>query len=139
MASCTARQVHLIDYPGGEVGPSHFRVAEVELAAPAEGEVLVRNLFTSVDPALRLRMRRSGPEGYFNSFPLNAAMDGIMCVGEVVESRADGFAPGDSVTHAWGWRDLALVPAGATSLGGIGNLAKVDTGLGPAEKFLGPL
>jgi NADPH-dependent curcumin reductase CurA len=134
-----SRQVHLIEYPDGEVGPSHFRVVEVELPALADGEVLVRNLYTSVDPALRLRMRRTGPAGYFNSFPLNAAMDGIMCVGEVVESRADGFSAGDSVTHAWGWRDLALVPAGATSLGGVGNLAKVDTGLGPPEKFLGPL
>jgi NADPH-dependent curcumin reductase CurA len=134
-----ARQVQLIDYPDGEVGPSHFRVADVELPEPSEGEVLVRNLFTSVDPALRLRMRRTGPQGYFNSFPLNEPMDGIMCVGEVVESRAEGFAPGDTVTHAWGWRDLAIVPAGQPSLSGVGTLAIVDTALGPPEKFLGPL
>ena len=99
----------------------------------------MRTLYTSVDPALRLRMRRSSPQGYFNSFPLGAPMDGIMCVGEVVESRADGFAPGDVVTHAWGWRDLAVVRAGEPSLGGVGTLTKVDSRLGPPEKFLGPL
>ena len=88
----TGREVQLVEYPEGAVAPSHFRVAEVEVGKPAAGEVLVRNTFTSVDPGMRLRLRESGPAGYFNSFPLNAAMDGIMTVGEVVESRADGFA-----------------------------------------------
>ena len=72
---------------------------------------------------MRLRLRESGPAGYFNSFPLNAAMDEILTVGEVVESRAEGFAPGDAVTHAWGWRDYAVVKAGEPSLGGVGTLA----------------
>jgi NADPH-dependent curcumin reductase CurA len=134
-----SRQVRLIAYPDGRVGPEHFRVEEVSLPEPADGEVLVRNLFTSVDPGMRLRLRRSGPQGYFDSFPLNAPMDGIQSVGEVVESRADGFAAGDVVTHAWGWRDLAVVRAGEPALGGIGTLTTVDTTLGPPEKFLGPL
>jgi len=134
-----ARQVQLVGYPDGRVGPEHFRVAEVPLPDPADGEVVVRNLFTSVDPGMRLRLRRSGPAGYFDSFPLGAAMDGIQSVGEVVESRAEGFEPGDVVTHGWGWRDLALVRAGEVSLGGVGTLATVDTALGPPEKFLGPL
>src|SRR4051794_21854684 len=133
----TSRQVQLIAYPQGAVQPSHFRVAEVELPAPGEGEVLVRNLFTSCDPGMRLRLRESGPAGYFNSFALNAAMDEILTVGEVVESRAEGFAPGDAVTHAWGWRDYAVVTAGRPSLGGVGTLAQIDTTLAPPEKFLG--
>jgi len=134
-----ARQVQLIAYPDGEIGPEHFRTVEVAIPAPASGEVLVRNLYTSVDPALRLRTRRASPSGYFSAFPLNAPMDGIMCVGEVVESRADAFAAGDLVTHAWGWRDLALVPADQPSLSGVGTLTRVDASLGPPEKFLGPL
>jgi NADPH-dependent curcumin reductase CurA len=133
----TARQVQLVEYPSGRVGPEHFRVAEVELPEPAEGEVLVRNQFTSCDPGMRLRLRESGPAGYFNSFPLHAAMDEILTVGEVVESRAEGFAPGDAVTHAWGWRDYAVVKAGRPALGGVGTLARVDTSLAPPEKFLG--
>ena len=67
-----ARQVHLVDYPAGEVTPAHFVTVDVEVPDPAPGQVLVRNTFTSVDPGMRLRLRESGPAGYFNSFPLNA-------------------------------------------------------------------
>jgi NADPH-dependent curcumin reductase CurA len=48
-----ARQVQLIEHPTGDVTPSHFRVVEVDVPDLGNGEVLVRNLFTSVDPALR--------------------------------------------------------------------------------------
>ena len=77
--------------------------------------MLVRNTWTSVDPGLRLRLRPDAPAGYFTAFPLGRAMDGIMAVGEVVASRADGFAPGDTVSHALGWRDYAVVDADGRS------------------------
>jgi NADPH-dependent curcumin reductase CurA len=66
-------------------------------------------------------------------------MDGIMTVGEVVESRAEGFAPGDVVWHALGWRDYAVVPAGAAALGALGMLTRLDTELAPPQAYLGPL
>ena len=100
---------------------------------------LVRNTWTSVDAALRLRLREKAPPGYFPAFPLGQAMDGVMTVGEVVESRADGYAPGDTVRHAAGWRDYAVVPAGSRALGGIGALTKVDVSLAPAPEHLGVL
>src|SRR3954452_18623910 len=115
-----SRQVQLVEYPRGTVEPRHFRVAEVDLPDPGEGEGLVRNTFTSVDPGMRLRLPEGGPEGYFDSFPLNDAMDEILTVGEVVESRAEGFSPGDEVSHAWGWRDYSVVKGGEFSLGGGG-------------------
>ena len=83
-----ARQVQLIEYPVGEVTPGHFVTVEVDVPDPAPGQVLVRNTFTSVDPGMRLRLQESGPAGYFNSFPVNAPMDDIWAVGEVIESRA---------------------------------------------------
>ena len=134
-----ARQIHLVEYPMGEVTPDHFVTVEVDVPEPGPGQVLVRNTFTSVDPGMRLRLRESGPAGYFNSFPLNAAMDDIWAVGEVIESRADGFEPGDSVWHAKGWRDYAIVTAGEPALAGIATLARIDTEVAPAEKYLGPL
>ncbi len=80
--------------------------------------MLVRNTWTSVDPGLRLRLRPDAPAGYFVAFPLGQAMDGVMAVGEVVESRADGFAAGDTVSHAQGWREYAVVnPAPSSSEG----------------------
>ena len=126
-------------YPEGEVTTEHFVTVEVDVPEPDPGQVLVRNTFTSVDPGMRLRLRESGPAGYFNSFPLNAPMDDIWAVGEVIESRAQGFEPGDSVWHAKGWRDHAIVTAGEPALAGIATLARIDTSVAPAQTYLGPL
>ncbi len=134
-----AHAVHLVSYPAGEVTPDHFVTVEVDVAEPRPGQVLVRNTFTSVDPGMRLRLRESGPAGYFNSFPLNAPMDGIFTVGEVVQSRAEGFEPGDVVWHAMGWREYSIVTAGEPALAGIATLARLDTSVAPPQSYLGPL
>jgi NADPH-dependent curcumin reductase CurA len=135
----TAREVRPVAYPAGDVGPEHFRVVEAPVREPGPGEVLVRNTWTSVDPGLRLRLSEASPAGYFPAFPLDAAMDGIMTVGEVVASRAPGFVAGDTVWHAAGWREYATVRAAEPALGGLGTLARVDTGLAAPERYLGPL
>jgi NADPH-dependent curcumin reductase CurA len=132
-------RVELVSYPAGEVRADHFRVVDAELPAPGPGEVLVRNTWTSVDPGMRLRLAESAPAGYFAPFPLHAPLDGIMTVGEVVESRADGFAPGDLVWHAAGWREHAVVRAGEPALRGLGTLRRLDRSLAPAQAYLGPL
>jgi NADPH-dependent curcumin reductase CurA len=137
--SLSGREVQLATYPAGEPQTSDFRVVEVPVGGPRPGEVLVRNTWTSVDPGLRLRMTQTGPAGYFAAFGLRSAMDGIMTVGEVVESRADGFRAGDIVSHASGWRDYAVVAAGTPALGGLGTLTRLDTELAPAQRYLGPL
>jgi NADPH-dependent curcumin reductase CurA len=121
------------------VRPEHFRVAEVELRPLRRGEVLVRNTWMSIDPGLRLRLQERSPEGYWAALPLDAPVDGVPTVGEVVESRAEGFAPGDAVSHAAGWRNYAVVEAGRVALGGIGTLRRIDTDLAPPEAFLGVL
>jgi NADPH-dependent curcumin reductase CurA len=133
------REVQLVAYPDGEVRNSDFRVVENEVRAPRAGEVLVRNTWTSVDAGLRLRLRPQGPAGYFAAFPLQTAMDGIMTVGEIVESRADGFASGDTVWHAAGWRDYSVVAAGVPALGGVGTLRSLDVGETPPQAYLGVL
>jgi NADPH-dependent curcumin reductase CurA len=66
-------------------------------------------------------------------------MDGIMTVGEIVESRADGFAPGDTVWHSFGWRDYAIVEAGKQALNGIGTLTKLDLEVAAPQAYLGVL
>jgi NADPH-dependent curcumin reductase CurA len=132
-------QIQLRRQPRGPVDRDDFRVAAVAVPDPGPGEVLVRNTFTSVDPAIRLRLAEDGPAGYFPAFPLNSAMDGIMTVGEVLESRAVGFAPGDAVWHASGWREYAVVAADEPALNGIGRLTRLDTRLAPAHVYLGPL
>ncbi|MER5216635.1 NADP-dependent oxidoreductase [Streptomyces sp. NPDC002838] len=133
------REVRPIAYPRGEVRASEFRLVEVGVRQPRPGEVLVRNTWTSVDAALRLRLREKAPPGYFPAFPLEEPMDGIMTVGEVLESRAEGFARGDTVWHASGWRDYAVVEAERQALGGVGTLTKLDVSTAPPQAHLGVL
>ena len=122
--SRTGREVRVRCYPAGAVSVDDFEVVEVPVPDPGPGQVLVRNTWTSVDPGLRLRP--DAPAGYFTAFPLGRAMDGIMAVGEVLASRADGFVPGDTVSHALGWRDFAVVDPTSPLLGGIGTLPRTS-------------
>ena len=55
----SGREVQLAAYPDGELRTSDFRIVEVPVREPGPGEVLVRNTWTSVDPGLRLRLRRA--------------------------------------------------------------------------------
>jgi NADPH-dependent curcumin reductase CurA len=133
------REVQLASHPDGEPRTSDFRIVEAPVRDPRPGEVVVRNTWTSVDPGLRLRLAERAPAGYFPAFGLRAPLDGIMTVGEVIESRADGFAVGDTVRHASGWRDYAVVAAAVPALGGLGTLTRLDTRLAPPQRYLGPL
>ena len=135
----TGREVRVRRYPAGGVSADDFEVVEVPVPDPGPGQVLVRNTWTSVDPGLRLRLRTNAPAGYFVAFPLGQAMDGIMAVGEVLESRADGFFPGDTVSHALGWRDYAVVDPATAQLGGVGTLTRLDVTEAEPQWHLGPL
>ena len=100
---------------------------------------MVKNTWTSIDPALCLRLRESAPKGYFNAFTLHSPLDGIATVGEVVESSASGFRVGDVVSHASGFREFSLVDAEPRHLEGLSTLRRLDTSLAPARTYLGAL
>jgi hypothetical protein len=82
----------------------------IDIATPAlsEGEVRVANRWLSVDPYMRGRM--NDVKSYVPPFAIGEPMQGG-AIGQVVESNARGFAPGDMVQHMLGWRDEAVVPA----------------------------
>lgn len=137
-----SRAVQVAVHPEGEVGPEHFEVATIDLPGPDQlddGEVLVRNTWTSVDPGMRLRLRAAAPDGYFAAFAPHKPMDGVLTIGEVVASRASGFAPGDVVWHSLGWREHAVVRAGEVAMNGVATLRLLDVGDTPPQRFLGPL
>ncbi|XKH52439.1 NADP-dependent oxidoreductase [Citricoccus nitrophenolicus] len=133
------RQIHVREYADGPIGPEHFEVVEAAVPSPGEGEVLVRNTWTSVDPGMRLRLRADAPAGYFPRFPLGEPLDGVLTVGEVVESRAEGFAPGDTVWHPFGWREWSLVEAGVDYMNGVARLQVLETDGAAPRQYLGPL
>jgi len=103
-----ARAWHLMSRPQGTPTQEDFELREIELPPLGDGAIRVRNRWLSVDPYMRGRM--NDVKSYIPAFQLGEPMDGG-AIGEVVESNAEGFAPGDLVQHMAGWRDEAVVPA----------------------------
>jgi NADPH-dependent curcumin reductase CurA len=101
---------HLKSRPEGTPTADNFELREIELPPLGEGMIRVRNHWLSVDPYMRGRMNDA--KSYVPPFQLGQPMDGG-AVGEAVESKAEGFAPGDLVLHMGGWRDEAVVPVQA--------------------------
>jgi len=102
------RAWHLKSRPSGLPTEDNFELKPVELPPLADGQVRVKNLWLSVDPYMRGRM--NDVKSYVPSFQVGEPMDGG-AIGEVIESKAEGFQPGDLVQHMSGWRDEAVVPA----------------------------
>lgn len=96
------RQVHLVHRPAGLVQPDHFRTVTVELPDLAPGQVLVQNLWMSVDPYMRRSMEAEATD--LEPWPLSAPLDGP-AVGRVLESRNPAFRPGDIVENMAGWQE----------------------------------
>jgi len=134
-----SHQIELNSYPIGAIKTSDFVIRDVTLPEIGPNEVLVRNTFGSVDPALCLRFRETAPKGYFQALALHTPLDGVATVGEVVQSRAEGFGEGDVVSHAMGFREYSVVDANAEWMGGIGTLRRLDVDVAPARYYLGAL
>jgi NADPH-dependent curcumin reductase CurA len=94
-----SKEVHLLERPQGLPLASQFAVVEAEVAEPADGELLVENVFMSVDPAMRPRLAAQTP--------LNEAMGGG-AVGRVLKSRHTAFTEGDYVESMQGFRQYFL-------------------------------
>jgi hypothetical protein len=100
----------LTSRPKGVPAPEHFTLAEAAIPAPGPGEILVQNRFLSVDPAQRGWANDEG--NYSDPVPLGTPMRAL-AVGEVIESRAPGFAAGDRLYGWFGWQDYAVVAPAA--------------------------
>jgi NADPH-dependent curcumin reductase CurA len=101
------REWQLVRRPRGWPQPEDFRLVEVDVAEPRDGELLVRNLVMSVDPYMRGRMN-DGPS-YAAAYQLEQPMYGG-AVGRVETSNVAGIEPGTIVRHGLGWREWAIVP-----------------------------
>src|SRR5690348_15266676 len=102
MSSYINRQILLASRPEGEPTAGNFRLVEVPVPALADGDVLVRHHYLSLDPYMRGRMNEG--KSYAAPQPLDAVMIGGT-VGEVVESRNEHFRPGDRVVGMGGWQE----------------------------------
>ncbi len=127
MADVT-REILLKSRPVGEPEAANFEVVERPTPEPGAGEVLVENVYISVDPYMRGRMR--DVESYVPPFEVGKVMDGG-AVGKVVVSNHAEFAVGDYVNSGLGWRE-AFVSDGT-------GLTKIDPSVAPIRQYLGVL
>jgi NADPH-dependent curcumin reductase CurA len=123
-----SRQIHLASRPHGTPDAENFRLVEVDLPDPGDGQVVVRNQFMSVDPYMRGRM--NDVKSYVAPFALGACLDGG-AVGEVIASNAADVGVGTVVLSNHGWRDVTVVDAR--------HVRPVDLSVAGASHYLGAL
>lgn len=128
MADPTNREILLKRRPTGTPSPDDFDLVERPRPKPASGQILVRNIWMSVDPYMRGRMREA--KSYTAPFQVGQPLEGG-CVGQVVESQQKGFSVGDYVLGNLGWREYWMSD-------GQG-VMRIDPKLAPIESFLGVL
>lgn len=102
-------QILLINRPAGIPLPEDFRIETAPIPAIAEGQMLVRNIYLSVDPAQR--GWAADTTNYAAPVPLGAPMRALG-VGRITESKCAGFAVGEYVYGWVGWQDYAALSPG---------------------------
>ena len=120
------QRIVLASRPRGEISADNFRLEDAPVPPLAEGELLVKNLWLSLDPYMRGRM--DDGKSYAQPQALDKVMEGGTA-GEVVESRHPDFKPGDAVVGRLGWQSWAVS-------NGTG-LSKVDASRVPLSAYLG--
>jgi NADPH-dependent curcumin reductase CurA len=128
MKNIISREIRLKSRPVGIPKESDFEMVEVPVPDLGENQLLVKNLYMSVDPYMRGRM--TDLRSYIPPFEIGQTLEGGS-VGEVLESNNDQFKPGDIVVSFLGWREH-FVSGGA-------DLTKIDPGNVPVQAYLGTL
>ena len=120
------KRVLLASRPAGEVSEDNFRIDSAKVPSPGEGEVLVRNLWLSLDPYMRGRM--SDAKSYVKGVDIGEVMVG-QTVGEVLDSKHADFKKGDKVLTQLGWQQYGVTR----------EVARVDEKRAPLSYYLGAL
>jgi NADPH-dependent curcumin reductase CurA len=103
----TNHRLLLAARPAGIPGPVNFTADAVPVRTPGPGEALLETLYLSIDPAMRSWMDEG--TGYQQSIPLGEVMRGGG-IARVLDSRAEGLAPGDLVQARLGWQTRPTIP-----------------------------
>jgi len=108
MATGINRQILLKSRPAGIPQSENFQYAESPIPEPADGQVLVRNLFVTAEPAMRGWV--SAVANYSEPVPLGGVMRSP-AVARIIRSRQGDYTEGEHVTGFFGWQDYAAVDA----------------------------
>lgn len=126
MDAYVSREIRLRRYPMGTPTEGDFELAETPIPELAQGQVLVRNIYMSVDPYMRGRM--TNRKRYAPAFQPGEPLTGG-CVGQAVVSKDDRFQAGDYVLGGLGWREYFASSAA--------QLTKIDPVIAPIQAYLG--
>ncbi|WP_280457073.1 NADP-dependent oxidoreductase [Nocardia carnea] len=124
----TTREIHLAARPSGAPVASDFALVSTPIPELADGQILVRNTWMSVDPYMRGRM--NDKPSYIPPFQLGQALEGS-ATGEVIASRSAEIPVGATVTHFAGWREHAVLDAAQAT--------PIDPAVAAPHHFLGAL
>ena len=122
------RQITLASRPVGYPKESDFNVVEVPMPTPADGEVLVKTIYLSVDPYMRGRINAA------KSYAANVEIDDVMVgsvIAQVVASKHPNFKTGDVVNAGIGWQEYGVVAGDG--------LRKIDPTIAPISTGAGIL
>ena len=122
------RRIVLAARPKGEPQETDFRLEQAPVPQPADGQVVLRILYLSLDPYMRGRMN-DGPS-YAPPVSIGEVMEGGT-VAEVIESRSAKWRTGDIVLSYSGWQEYAVA--------GAEGLRKLDPSVAPVSTALGIL
>lgn len=114
------RQWLLNSRPVGMVKESDFELVSTPIPTPGDGQILIRNRMLAFEPAMRGWI--DDKPNYLPPVQIGAVMRSTS-VGEVIESKLDGYAPGDLVTGMLGWQEYAV---------GDGTARRIPAGVDPA-------
>lgn len=126
MALRTQQQITLARRPDGKPRLEDFKLVDVEVPTPADGEILIQTLYLSVDPGMRGMMNGRTP--YSKGFELGEPLTG-RSVGRVVMSRHAGFAEGDYVYERLAWQHYCVSDGSQTK--------KVSPETAPLSTYVG--
>jgi NADPH-dependent curcumin reductase CurA len=123
------RRVLLTRRPNGIPQADDFSLDEGVIPRPGEGQLLIRNIYLSVDPAQR--GWAADASNYSAPVPLGGVMRAL-AVGEIIESRAPGFEAGQFVYGWFDWQDYAVAEPDLV-------LHHIPRLLAPLSAYAGPL
>ena len=126
MTEKISREIRLKNRPIGMPGENDFELAEVAVPKVGDGELLVQNIYMSVDPYMRGLMGTT--RTYIDPYHLGEAMTGG-AIGTVEISNHPKLAEGDLVLSNHGWRDRFVANGDGVH--------PIDPNLAPPQAYLG--
>ena len=128
--SLVSREIHLKRRPAGMPTEDDFELVRVNVPDLSADEFLVRNVWMSVDPYMRGRMRET--MSYISPYQIGKPLEGS-CVGQIIRSNNNRFIVGDYILGILGWREYWI------SDGSGSDIMKIDQNLAPIQWYLGIL